>query len=96
LQVKYCYSFNGELFEASDLMFYFPEWSSSRSYYARLQDTLTAQSPLSVFVNPDNPRESVLLSGVAHVPVWLLPTAVVMMLVCPVCFITAIYVLFLA
>lgn len=77
-------------------MFYFPRWSTRRSFYAGLQTGLTGQNPLTVYVNPEDPKESVLVPGVGHLPAWLLPTAVTMMLVCPICFVVAIYVLFLA
>ncbi len=96
LEVKYSYRIEGEALESSHIMFYLPQWSTCRPLYVRLQAALTAQGPLSVYVNPQNPGESVLFPGVEHVPVWLLPTAIMMMLVCPTCFVIAIHVLFLA
>jgi hypothetical protein len=96
LEVKNSYCIDSEVLESTHLMFYFPQWSTHQSFYVKLQSALITQPSLCVYVNPQNSTESVLLPGVDHVPVWLLPTVLIMMLVCPLCFIMAIYVLFLA
>ncbi len=95
LDVKYSYHVDGEVLESTKVMFYFPEWSASRSYYVNLRDTLAKSIGLTVYVNPNNPRESVLFPGADHAPVWLLAMACVMMLVCPIGGTLAIYMVLL-
>ncbi len=43
-----------------------PQWSTSRSLYADLQDDLRRRERLQVSVNPENPRESVLIPGAGY------------------------------
>jgi hypothetical protein len=93
LDVKYSYHIDGEVFESTKIMFYFPEWSTCRSDYVKLQDTLAKTSDLTVYVNPHNPRESVLFPGADHCPVWRLAMACIMMLVCPISGAVAVYML---
>src|SRR5437870_926276 len=48
LEVRYSYHFDGEVLESTQVMFYFPEWSTCRSYYDRLRTALITQNALSV------------------------------------------------
>jgi hypothetical protein len=93
LDVKYSYDIDGEVRESNKVMFYFAEWSTCRSNYVKLRDALVRTNSLTVYVNPDDPRESVLFPGADHVPVWVLATAGIMMLVCPISGAVAVYML---
>ena len=95
LEVRYSYQVHGEVFESTIVSFSFGQWSTSRSYYANLQDSLTKTSGLTVHVNPNNPRESVLLPGGYQITRGMLATACVMIVVCPICGLFAIWELFL-
>jgi len=95
LDIKYSYQVDTEVFESTKVSFYFGQWSTSRSYYTRIRDIITKGSDLTVYVNPNNPRESVLIPGADQLPGWMLATICVMMVVCPICGFFAIYELFL-
>jgi hypothetical protein len=94
LDVKYSYDIDGEVRESNKVMFYFAEWSTGRSNYVKLQDALVRTNSLTVYVNPHDPGESVLFPGAGHVPAWILVTAAIMILVCPISGAVAVYVLF--
>src|SRR5262249_16702627 len=85
LEVRYSYQVEGEVFESTKVSFsYSPQWSTCRAYYVGLQYFLTKTSELTVYVNPNNPRESVLLPGGYQITRGMLATACVMIVVCPI------------
>jgi hypothetical protein len=95
LEVRYSYRVRGEVFESTNVSFSFGQWSTCRAYYVGLQYFLTKTCELTVYVNPNNPRESVLLPGGYQITRGMLATACVMIVVCPICGFFAIWELFL-
>jgi hypothetical protein len=85
LDVRYSYEVSGNTYESSEIMFYIGKWSSQRSYYVDIRDTILKQEPLQVYVNPDDSKQSVLIPGVSHASVGMLWAAGFMMLFCPFC-----------
>ena len=95
LGVKYSYRVDHETYESAEIMFYFPRWSRWHPY-EEIQRKLTGTNSLVVYVNPRDPRQSVLFPGADHVPTGLLAIASIMMVVCPISGALAIYHLLLA
>ena len=93
LDVRYSYKVDGEVRESKNVAFYFGRWSSLRSGYVGMRDALVAMNPLTVFVNPHNPAETVLFPGTAHMTRSTVAIAGFMILVCPVSGAVAIYIL---
>jgi hypothetical protein len=95
LEIKYSYQVDDKVFESSNIMYYLPKWSQSRSKYVQLRDRVTAEKELSVLVNPDRHAESVLFPGTDQLPAGMLPLACFMIVVCPISGMVAFYGLFL-
>jgi hypothetical protein len=93
LDVQYSYNVDGEEHQASRVMFYFPEWSMCRAYYSDLKKALEGSGALNVYVNPDNPKEAVLIPGPGGLPIRWLAVACAMAVVCPVSGALAVYLL---
>jgi hypothetical protein len=91
LEVRYSYIVDGEVRESENVAYYFGKWSSFRSDHMGLRDALIGMNPLTIYVNPKNPAESVLFPGTSHMTRSPMVLAVFMVLLCPVGGAVAIY-----
>jgi hypothetical protein len=63
LDVRYAYEVDGMRHESTRIGYYFSEWGSVRDEYDGYLRILQESKPLAVFVNPDDPRDAVLVPG---------------------------------
>jgi hypothetical protein len=83
LDVRYSYEVGGERYESSEIMFYFRKWSSSHRYYEQIERCIRDGESFRVYVDPDNPTQSVIIPGADNAPVPVLWLAGLMLFVCP-------------